>query len=173
MKNQLSLIPPSPKYVFDTNVFGDFWDIADPYRAYPIDLKPHRETWEYIEKLMRDGLIVAPSEVKDQLLASDLDELKEWIKIYAYVFVDMDICPGIQDHLRLIYEKNPGYESPKADVVDAVVVATAMSLKAAVVSSEKRNTNPNPGFLPKVPNVCDDMSIPCHNINEFLRVERY
>ena len=169
MKAQLGLI--SPKYVFDANVFGDFWDTADPYRSYPIDIRSHRQTWEFIEGLMSAGSIISSIEVKEQLMNSDLSELKKWIKEYGYVFLEMDAAPRLQQHLQAIHVAFPAYENRKADVVDAVVIGTAMSLACAVVSSERRV--PNPGVLPKIPNVCDNLGVQCLNINEFLRLENY
>jgi hypothetical protein len=69
--NQIDLFPG---YVIDTSALIDL-------KPYPKDI--FKSVWKNVEKLITDGRLIAPSEVREELL-KQRDEIQQWAKTQKF-----------------------------------------------------------------------------------------
>lgn len=137
-------------FVIDTSA------LIDINREYPPDVFP--KLWKDIEILVKQGLLIAPKEVFEELKRKD-DELKTWAQRHQEMFIDLDDeqltemskilteFPRLIDHDKTIPEADP------------FIIALAKCRVWTVITSEHRRSNPD--ARPKIPDVCDHYNIKC------------
>ncbi|HOL87577.1 MAG TPA: DUF4411 family protein [Defluviitoga tunisiensis] len=103
----------------------DASSIIEMKDRYPANTFP--SVWKNMEKLFKDGRLIAPDEVKEELLD---DELKKWIRNKKKMFIKPDL-----EQIKMvkeILEKNPFLakpEKPGGPNADPWIIAFAMVLK--------------------------------------------
>lgn len=160
------------KYCIDTNIFLDFWNTDDPNLRLPIDL--HRSKWQFLVDSVERGEILAPTEIRDELVRNNSNELLEWVQSHSDMFIDCLGIDGFEDSLSIVVNAYPAYTAERGDLGDSILIAMAKSLGLIVLSAEYRVTPHSPN-KPKIPNVCDDprIDVNCVNFSQFLRNENY
>lgn len=176
MEVQLSLIAPDViVYSIDTNVFLDIWCPPDSNI-----FSKHRmpELWEYVEKLVEEGRIIATREVYDELKDHAEEDLLEWLKAHKHMFIELD--ESILNHTKAIINDvystyKGGYKPDQKNAADPFVVAVALSRQAVVFTQEHRQDPHNPSELnsPKIPTVCDKYDLECVNLHGFIEREGF
>jgi len=149
-------------------------------------LRPDNDSSEY-DVLIFPGIIEALQILIDeQRLFSSLlvydeledfgsvdDKLMKWITINKDIFLPP--TSTIQRNARMLISRFPHWievEKKKNDA-DAFVVATAMELKASIVTEETEILmQPNTKKV-KIPNVCKQLNLECSNILSVFRNENY
>lgn len=146
-------------YCIDTCALIDLWR-----RHYPPDVFPG--LWEDIEKLVNEGLLIAPREVLEELRGVD-DEILEWAKRHGRMFLALDNSQ-LREVARIL-ERSPGLIDSNKDTpeADPFLIALAGAMGWAVVTSEKPRTSRN--APPKVPDVCRSWGVNCISLVEFFR----
>lgn len=92
---------------------------------YPANTFP--SVWENMEKLFKDRRLIAPDEVKEELLD---DELKRWIRNKRKMFIKTDLEQIMM--VKEILEKNPFLAKPEKPIgpnADPWIIALAVLLK--------------------------------------------
>ena len=146
-------------YCIDTCALIDLWR-----RFYPPDI--FKKLWKDIEALIKQGLLIAPKEVYNELKQVD-DEMLEWAKKHKTMFIGLDeeqlkeVISISSKYQRLI---DPNKTIPEAD---PFLIALAKTRKWTVVTSEHPRTNPS--ARPKIPDVCKDYKIKCISLIDFFR----
>lgn len=147
-------------YCLDTSALINPWR-----RMWPRDLLPGY--WGEIARLAAEGQVVFSEEVRDEIERKD-DELLAWARanihtwhpltdeIQACVREIMDRWGRLVDH-----RKNHGSADP-------FVIATARVRGLAVVTDE----GPGSEQRPQIPYVCQQLSVPCLGLLEFVREAR-
>jgi predicted nucleic acid-binding protein len=145
-------------YCVDTSALIDLWR-----RRYPRDIFP--SLWEKLESLIEEGVLVAPTEVKDELQKTD-DDLAKWAREHKALFVKMDAA--LQARVKEVLREHPGLVDASKTIPDAdpFVIALALERNLAVVCQEKRNPMPPPR---KIPDVCGRVGVECVELLELFR----
>jgi len=143
--------------------------------SYPKDIFP--KLWEKIEKLCKEGRLIAPLEVKEEIEQGD-DDLKRWIrsKNIKKIFIKPD-----KSQVNLVTEilklhgflAKPGKPGPNADPW-LIALAKAKSNEAHanlfpnkyIVVTEESKTRTE-----RIPAVCKNYNIECINLIELFRRE--
>lgn len=152
----------SSVYCLDTSALLDGWT-----RYYPPDVFPG--IWRRIDDLVDDSRLIAPEEVRVELARKD-DDVYAWAGERDDLFVPVD--EPIQIELVGILESFPRLVNTQRNrsMADPWVVALARVRKTTVLTGEVRS-----GKLerPRIPDVCDQLDIPCLNFLELLRREEW
>jgi hypothetical protein len=150
-------LSPDAAYTFDTSAFLQCWA-----RFYPRDVFPG--LWDKLAGMLDRGEIVCPDEVLRELSKQE-DELYKWLKEKPAVFLELD--ERIQDAASAILADHPyiAKEFARRTHADPFVVAVAQVHGLAVVTQEDRGSESKP----RIPYVCDDLSIPCTDVIGFIR----
>ena len=139
--------------------------------------------WEFMDNAVKEGLISSVEEVKAELnrYGGEQKYLIEWLKQHKHIFTDP--TEDEQDELKKIFaikrfqllvglKKRLKGEA----VADPFVIAKAMSVQGAVVTSEKPTkkdkTRKAQGPL-KIPDVCKHFNIPCLSPREFMEEQKW
>jgi len=153
-------------YCVDTSSFIEMKE------SYPKDIFP--KLWENIEKLCKEGRLIAPVEVKKEIEQGD-DDLKRWIrsKNIKKIFMKPD-----NSQVELVKEilkqygflAKPEKSGPNADpwlIALAISKAKAnlFSNKYIVVTEESKTRTD------RIPAVCRNYNIECINLIELFRRE--
>ena len=143
--------------------------------SYPKDIFP--KLWENIEKLCKEGRLIAPFEVKNEIEQGD-DELKRWVrsKNIRKIFIKPDksqvkLVTEILKHYDFLAK--PGKPGPNADPwVIALAIeknneaqANLFHNKYIVVTEESKTRTD------RIPAVCRNYNIECINLIELFRKE--
>ena len=149
--------PTRRLFCLDTNVFVESWA-----RRYPIDVFP--SFWRRLENWAEKKVVLAPIEVRNELQKIE-DELFHWVKDRPFIFRDVD--EKVQLKLAEIMAKFPRLVDTKKgrNVADPWVIAQAQSESAIVITEEL----PGGGKSPKIPDVCEALSIPYANTLQLIR----
>lgn len=147
-------------YCLDTNILIEGWT-----KHYAIDLCP--DYWEILDRLAKENRIFCTMEVFREIEKAD-DGLAAWAEKRPHLFRELD--EKVFECLQRIYH-NPDsrrlVDSSKfRSVADPWVIAHAMAEKAVVVTKEGFETNRTNRV--KIPNVCEDMGVPCIGEFEFV-----
>lgn len=151
-------------YSIDTNVLMD-WQA----RYFPTDV--FKSLVEKMDVLMKDGRLLAPELVEEELNAVGTAELTAWAKARPEIFVPLAevLAEGLS-----IQGRFPGLKDPKAEFeeADAYVIALAKLRNGVVVTqetpaSEKRN----PKRTHFIPDVCRELGLPCISLLGLMRRE--
>lgn len=156
-------------YVIDTSSLIEMKD------KYPRDVSLFKPIWENVEKLCRNGRLIAPIEVLKEIEQGD-DELKRWSKNRRKIFIKPDesqfakISEILNTFSFLAKSEKLG---PNADpwVIALAVEKNEEGQKVLfpnkyIVVTEESKTKPN-----KIPAVCKNYNIECVNLIELFRRE--
>jgi hypothetical protein len=132
-------------------------------RYYPPDVFP--TLWQNLDQFIESGEIVSTEEVYIET-AKKADELHEWIKDRKHMLISLS--PDIQrvatdlltDYPRLVDTLKGRSQA------DPFVIATAIEIKADVVTGEVRTGNLT---KPRIPDVCDARGIRWINFLQMIR----
>ena len=160
MKNQTGLFH---RYALDSSFFIDLFARDG---SHPRDT--HIGLWEHFERQIDQGEIVAPIEVREELTNSVDAALDRWLSDHRAIFIEIS-RPQL-DVLQTLVRKYPAFTRGKENMADPAVVALAAAEELTVLTSERRQQHPSP-FLPKIPNLCDEYSVQCLGVNDYLRAE--
>lgn len=149
-------------YSLDTSGILDAWT-----RHYPPDVFP--TIWEHMDKAARTGVIFVIDEVMRELERKEDGALK-WVKARTQMVVP--IYDQIQQHLVNIMGKYSRLVDSKKNRsgCDPWVIALALERHLTVVTSEKASTTL---LKPKIPDVCKDLGLPCIEIVDFFREQKW
>lgn len=161
MKHQTGLFH---KYALDSSFFIDLFthDGSHPRDRYA-------GLWEYFERQVNQGEIIAPFEVREELTNNVDPALDRWLVEHREIFVEVS-RPQL-DILQTIVRRYPAVTRGKENMADPAVVALAAAEGLTVLTSERRQQHPSPR-LPRIPNLCDQHGIACLGINDYLRAEK-
>jgi hypothetical protein len=170
MIGQASLFDEEPRYCIDTNVIVSFLRGTED-EFYGADV--FAPQWALMERLMRNGAIVAPRQVEKELLKWDrsIKGMAPWVKDHKRMFLDVELSAQLESAKRIV-NAYPAYARDLNHLGDLAVISLAESLGIAVLSLEGRHES-NSQKRPKIPNVCDEFGIDCVSVSGFLRRERF
>jgi hypothetical protein len=154
-------------YVIDTNIFLDWW-----VRRYPSDVFPTVQ--KRFDALASTNKIVAPERVHDEIQNVAPKPLKEWAKNNKQIFAPHDVA--MQQEAINIQNNFPGLIDPNAihDEADRWIIAMALCSGYAVVTHETpAKSKRNPPRSHYIPDVCKVLNIPCINLLELMRKEKW
>ena len=154
-------------YSVDTNIYMDWW-----VRRYPEDVFPVIRT--RIEGLITMGRWRAVQRVAEEIQHNGPPLLRAWAKAKAEQFHKQDAA--LIREANEISAKFPGMIDPNArhDEADRYVIALAKMNRWAVVTHE------TPAHSKKyavrthyIPDVCSVLGVPCIDLLEVMRRERW
>ncbi|GAA0197349.1 DUF4411 family protein [Cytobacillus oceanisediminis] len=167
---QDGLFDDPAKYAIDTNVIVSFLGDSDS-EHYPMDVfKPQ---WNFLEKAMQDGRVVAPAIVAVELekWTKNVPAIKTWLHDQRYLFHEI-ASDGELAVAKAIVNAFPAYASSVNYVGDLEVMAFAHARGLSVISLELKATQ-HSVRKPKIPNVCEKFGIPWVSLAGFLRAEGF
>ena len=141
-------------------------DLFDRDGSHPRDR--YAGLWEHFESQVNRGEIVAPVEVREELTNSLDEALDRWLVDHRAIFLEISRPQLVV--IQAIVRKYPAFTRGKENMADPAVVALAAAEGLTVLTSERRQQSPSPR-TPKIPNLCDEQSVPCLGINDYLRTE--
>lgn len=146
-------------YCLDTSAILDGW-----VRFYPPDVFP--TLWEKLEVAARHGTLISPEEVLRELEKKH-DDVFTWAKAQSPLFIPLD--DAIQDATSQVLEAFPGLVKAigRRNQADPFVIALAIVRRATVVTAEVARGSQQ---RPRIPDVCDQLGIPCVNLIQMIRL---
>ena len=150
------------KYSIDTSAILDAW-----VRGFPPDVVPG--FWARFEKLIDNGQLIATEEVLYELEKKE-DNVYEWAKNHGSMFTSTDekiqlaVIEILRDHKKLIDTRK------NRSGADPFVIALAKVEGCNVLTREKPTTRRE---RPHIPDVCRDLGIPCINILQLCRAQKW
>lgn len=159
-------------YLLDTNIYLDFYD-----RYYRVEFFP--SFWQHFETIINRHVVIPKIVLNEQFQD---DWFKDWIsENYRGEILHHRNFAGtwleVLEHLRrseFYKEEALGGERgwARERIADPWLIAIALEKELTLVTSETRNSNRNiyqPSKNAKIPDVCDDLGVPCINMNEFFQ----
>ncbi len=145
-------------YCIDTSALINIWRVS-----YPPDVFPGLV--EDLENLIDEGLLVAPSEVLDELKGRD-DDLYTWARAHRQMF--KDLTAKELESTRRILGQFPDLVDPDKTTPDAdpFLIALAMDKEWTVVTSERPR---GASGRPRIPDVCRHFGVRCIGLMDLLR----
>lgn len=152
------------KYSIDASAILDAW-----VRYYPYDTFP--SFWDRFKELAESGSGVATELVEHEISKKD-DGCHKWFKQNNLSGFFIEFTEAVQNTVSDILQ-NPNYQRLVEDRkgtygADPFVIALAKVKDLVVVTGERATNNI---AKPKIPDVCNDMSIECINILDLMRRE--
>jgi hypothetical protein len=152
-------------YVFDTSAFVTI------FKNYYKGRFP--SLWRKFDRLVEDGRIVSTMEVRREI-EGRIDDLSKWLKKNKSTFPTP--TSEVAHYVRRIFEETHFQHIVEQKkilkggyVADPFVVATAASLEpGSVVTLEGYKKNGA-----KIPNICEHFDVPCLNLEDFMKAERW
>ena len=148
-------------------------------RIYPLSVFPG--LWDSMSKLVKEGQLVAPREVLEELRHGGDDEILQWAKDNSCMFLELD-SEQVEVAKQIVNDKefkglvDPDKEMPEADpfVIALVVVkkrqTTLFGEKWIVIADEHQA---GLGKKPKIPNVCKKYDIKCGTMLDMFKWEEW
>ncbi len=147
--------PEGVVYCLDTSALINPWN-----RYYGMDVAPGY--WRDIERLVAAGRIVISEEVRDEVRAQR-DGLAEWSTRITDWY---PLSDDVQDHLtRVMARWGHMVRLGKRNRADPVVIASAWSLGATVVTEE----GPGSEMRPSIPYICGQLGLRILSVQAFVR----
>ena len=145
-------------YCIDTSALINIWRESYPPDVFPGLIKD-------IEDLIDKDLLVAPSEVLDELKGRD-DDLHRWAMAHRRMF--KELTAGELENVRRILGQFPDLIDPNKTTPDAdpFLIALAMDNGWTVVTSERPR---GPLGRPRIPDVCRTLGVRCIGLMDLLR----
>jgi hypothetical protein len=146
-------------YCLDANIFIEGWN-----KYYSMELSTGY--WEILDSFAQKGRVFSPIEVKREILRLD-DGLTGWLKERPYFF--REITTEVQVELQKIMAAYPRLVDSikQRSIADPWVIAFAITEKAIVVTKEEPVGSSSKRI--KIPDVCNELSIPWINDFQFAR----
>lgn len=149
-------------YVFDTSAFIAAWVEQYPPDAFPA-------FWERLETLVDADRLLCPDEVLNELGKIE-DDPHAWLKERADKIV-RELSEPVQIKASEVLNQYPrltaaGGTRGKAD---PFVIALALVEGATVVTKER----PGSVTRPKIPDACGGFNVPCFNVLQVIREEKW
>ena len=146
-------------YCIDTSALIAAWSERYPPKLFP-------GVWERIDKLIKEGRLVAPEDVRREV-RDKADGLFDWVNERRALFVDLEL--EIQERAKEILREHPWLlkNVPGKSPADPFVIALAMERSLIVVTEEA----PGSPKKPKIPLVCSAYNVECINLLELLTRE--
>jgi predicted nucleic acid-binding protein len=154
-------------YVLDTNIFIDWWE-----RRYPPDLFPSFQ--QRFDALVLKNEVVAPELVYSEIRWVAGKPLINWAKKNKKIFVPHDV--KLQQEATNILHSFPGMIDQTAtyDEADRWIIAMANCNGYIVVTHETpAKSKRRPPRTHYIPDVCMALNIPCINLLELMRREKW
>lgn len=158
------------KYSIDTNVIVSFLGDSDS-EHYPIDVfKPQ---WEFFERAMKDGRIVAARRVETELEKWEkrIATMKTWLHDHKYMFCDIDSDAQLAGAKQIV-NTYPAYGTSDNYLGDLEVITLAKARGLTVITLEQK-AQQHSRKRPKIPNVCEEFKVDCVTLAGFLRLEGF
>lgn len=157
------MIFPVKKYCLDANVLIQAWQ-----SYYAPELCP--TYWETLDFLGGSGTIFLTETVFEEIERVE-DDLTKRIKESNIPILKIDEKVALC--LKEIYSANPKHKFlvdsiRQRSIADPWVIAHAMKEEAVVVTKEEKLTVESSKRI-KIPNVCENMKIPCINDFQMIR----
>ena len=136
-----------------------------------IDLDPYPQDifsklWQDLGRLAKDGLLIAPNEVYNEIGREYDGDVQRWTRKNREMFIELDEDQIIV--VKAIEKEFKDFVDTEKTIPDAdpFLIALAKSRgNWTVVTQEKPSTN----LIPKIPDVCKSIGIPCINLFDFFR----
>ena len=125
--------------------------------------------WKQLEELIDNGQLIATEEVLYELEKKE-DDAYKWVKNHENMFILTDeriqlaVIEILRDHKKLIDTRK------NRSGADPFVIALAKVEGCGVVTGEKPTNRPG---RPKIPDVCRAIGIPCINILQLCREQKW
>ncbi|WNY26769.1 DUF4411 family protein [Methanolapillus ohkumae] len=153
-------------YVFDTSI------ISQLFRNYYSETFPG--LWKKVNEYVLDGKIISVSEAKNELLQhNNLPKMTNWIHKNSGIFLEP--IPEEFNFIAELFKKPAGRQLINRKNIleglpaaDPFIIAKAYSIKGTVVTTEKFKEN-----APKIPNICQEYSVPCFSLQNFFKKEKW
>lgn len=151
--------------VFDASSMIYAWD------NYPIKQFPG--LWEWIATQIQEKKIAMPTVAFDEVEGKTPD-CADWLHSYDIELVEIN-NPILMEAMRikkLIGVVDDKYHSKGVGENDLLIIATARTYSAVLISDEERQTSlPKEPTKKKIPAVCSmpEVAVPCHNFLEFIK----
>lgn len=155
-----------PLWCLDTNVVVSFLR-EDDEEAYSRQVLP--EAWQAFEADISTGLIVAPTQVRDELevWCADIPDMHLWLASRPGMFRELDA--GALGWAKTVVNTYPAYASSRNYTGDLCVIALAAALGLTVVSNEKPAKGQPSRSRPKIPDVCAELNVGYVSVIGYLR----
>jgi len=117
-----------------------------------------------MEESVRNGQLIAPMFVLDELKRKEGDQLYAWAESQISMFYPMGT--ELQLVQKTIVNRYPRLisEAKNRSLCDPWVIALAQINQCVVVSEENRGGN----STPKIPDVCDELRIKCLKVADLI-----
>ena len=150
-------------FCIDTNVLIQAWQ-----RYYSPDFCA--DYWDILNRLGHDGRIFIPEAVHDEINKTE-DALSRWLKNSRIPVKSVN--ESVLSCLNKIYAKDEVHKflvdnTKLRSIADPWVIAHAIDEQATVVTKEGKVTAV-PSRRIKIPNVCENMGVPCIDDFEMIR----
>jgi hypothetical protein len=102
-----------------------------------------KSVWLRIEELVDDGRLIAPIQVKTELIDKGNDAIEQWVKQHPQMFIEIDEAQGA--FITRMYRDYPHLATQAANRVNALradpfIVALAAIRRCRVVTLEGKKT---------------------------------
>lgn len=146
-------------YCVDTSSLLEAW-----IRSYPPNSFPG--LWDRLDSLIGEERLWSSEEVLRELEQRD-DDMYEWASDRDHIFLPLD--EDVQDAATRLLERHPRLMGERANRnhADPFVIATAWVRGLAVVTEEAEGS----AERPRIPFVCQDLSIPNISVLELIQQE--
>lgn len=133
-----------------------------------------KSVWNGLDALVKEGLLISTKEVWREMQEGNSDQYtNKWLETRKEIFTTPNVKElqfvaeifKIKHFQTLISEKSRLKGKP---VADPFVIACAMIHAGTVVTEEKYKEN-----AAKIPNICEYFKIPCMNLEQFMRAQRW
>lgn len=152
------------RYCLDTSFFIDLWSEEGKfYRKIFVGI------WDALQEAVREGSVIAPGSVKDELRDTKDKTQKAWVSANSEIFIPLD-----SHQVRALKEivcKFPSYAREARNLADPAVIALAKVEGLTVLSSESWVSQMG-AKNPKIPNVCEEFGVPCLDIKGYCQAEK-
>lgn len=160
-------------YLLDSNIYINFYD-----RYYRMAFFP--SFWDKLPSILKDSVVIPDIVVAenyqdaifkkwlddnyDKSLVRHQDYVQEWAEVIQYI----SDC-GFYKPSALTSDK--GWA--KQNIADPWLIAIAKKEGYTIVTAENKNPNlnpDNPSKSAKIPDVCDQLQVPCITMNDFFKI---
>ncbi len=139
------------RFCLDTSVFINGWN-----KRYRIDVFP--SLWDEINRLLQSGVAFSCDEVYRELAYQD-DALSSWAK-ERKAFFELPSEQTVLTYSELIHRfPNFAAQGGAGNEADPWLIAHARLAGAIVVTDEQSASNPRSTKPPKIPNICEHLSL--------------
>jgi len=164
MNVQGALFDVEPRYCLDTNVIVSFLSSSEDEHYGGGGFESQ---WQVFERLITDGLIIAPAQVRLELERWKDSEpaVAEWAR-HRHMF--RDVTTDQLTWVKRVVNAYPAYARDRNYVGDLMVISLAGALDLTVVTLERVGATPSRKH-PKIPHACAEFEVACTTVPGLLR----